>query len=998
MLRNATVLLFLALFLFSCDEESQDVEGGSTCSNDTDCSSGMVCQRGICQQESESECTDNDVDCDGSWVRVCQYGRWIRNMDCANLDKVCQNGSCQNQDVECEDNDVDCDGTWVRVCQHGEWLRNMDCANLDKQCKNGQCIDPMIDEDGDLEEEDPTDGDEELISCTDEPCCQNGQWMADTSTCSTGNSIPACTEERCTSNHECRPVVLENYCLMDNECYMDGQSHPENPCQACNATLNAWAAIDEGNVCNDDGNACNGVYTCHEGDCMISTPEVTCQASDECHLVGVCDARTGLCSDPFQADGTLCGSSDQCYQGVCVDCLNNAGCLDLADDGLECTGAVCDLANHLCEHDPSAHVGQSCGDSTDSECDHPDTCDAHGVCQPNYADSTTLCNDDGNACNGVYTCNQGLCDQSTDPVTCIAPEVCKLDGVCDPATGVCFYANQADGIDCGEDDFCYQGSCVECIEDSQCTNLPDDGLECTSPACDLDTHTCVHDGSKHIGERCGDDTENDCNQPDTCDANGICQSNHEPSTTSCMDENSCLEGGSCDGLGMCVDGTVCNGHGTCSESLCSCSSDYNGDSCEFWTKDFGTSVYEIANDTAMDSQGNVYLTGYFKSTISFGNTTLPCNGSSDAYLTKLGPDGIPLWAKRLGGANNDVGMGIAVDTEDNVIFTGYFEGNIIMNGEVVTSRGNSDIFVFKYNADGEYIWGKTFGSADSSAGGNGIALDSQNDLLLTGYFGGTIDFGGDETRVSNGDKDIFLLKLTADGETSWAWSAGGASEDSSNAVAVDAQDNIAITGYFSDTATFGDENLTSAGGTDIFISKFDGDGSNLWNENYDGGSTSHYDVNDYGRSCAFDSVGHVLVTGDSPGYPRLFLYSSDGSSLIWHKSFSDYGETQAVARKVLVDSQDRILITINCYDTNIGDGHTSYGGGVLARFLLDGTFDWLKHYGFSSQVFPMSMVWDKDENIVWTGRYIANTLTINEISISNEGDSDIFIAHLPIGN
>ena len=900
MLRITLAVLLLSLLLAACNEESQTIDEDKICNEDADCVSGMVCDNGVCRNESTADCDENDVDCDGSWARVCQNGGWIRTTDCANLDKICQDGECRSEAADCTDNDVECDGNWVRLCQDGTWVRNMDCSNLDKICRDGECRTQENDEDGDIEDEEPPqsdgddvedlcdcgpdnsdccdgchvlegsctpedanavagtcdgeiclidgclngydvsldrlscteatqpdgdepdgdepdgdepdgdepdgdepdgdepdgdgpdgdepdgdepdgdepdgdgpdgddsdgDADEELVFCTTEPCCQGGLWLTENSPCSTGNSIPACTNEQCSASHECLPTVIGNYCLLDGQCYQGGQINPENPCQMCDTTLNAWMAYNEGQVCNDDGNACNGVSTCQQGICVARTPAVTCQASDECHLVGNCDPQTGLCSQPLQVDGTLCGTSDQCYQGVCVDCLNNAGCQDLADDGLECSAKACDTLTHLCYHDLDAYVGQPCGSSTDSECDNPDTCNAQGICQTNYEASSTLCNDDGDACNGVSTCqqgrclvstpvvvcqasnechqvgtcdpssglcsnpmkengsscgtsdqcyqgqcvdclsdaacsdladdglectevvcnldthlcehnpsarvgeicgdapsnecyqastcntlgtcqvnakptgtlcnddgnlcngvsacNEGVCSQSTAPVVCPAPGECQLAGICNPTTGSCSYSNKADGTSCSSGEgFCYHGQCVECVMDSQCAGLPDDGLECTVPVCDPETHICVQDPSPHAGDLCGDGTENDCNKPDTCDANGICQPNYEPAATSCDGGNNsvCISGGACDGLGSCQDGIVCSGHGTCGSTGCSCSAGYKGDFCEFWTKSFGASGYDSVKDTALDSQGNIYLTGYFSNTVSFGSTS-----------------------------------------------------------------------------------------------------------------------------------------------------------------------------------------------------------------------------------------------------------------------------------------------------------------------------------------------------------------------------------------
>ena len=98
---------------------------------------------------------------------------------------------------------------------------------------------------------------------------------------------------------------------------------------------------------------------------------------------------------------------------------------------------------------------------------------------------------------------------------------------------------------------------------------------------------------------------------------------------------------------------------------------------------------------------------------------------------------------------------------DSSYITGNFQGTVDFGGGDVTSAGNTDIFVLKLNSSGTFQWVNTYGSTSSDAG-NGITVDSSGNAYITGYFQGTVDFGGGDV-TSAGNLDIFVLKLNSSG-------------------------------------------------------------------------------------------------------------------------------------------------------------------------------------------------------------------------------------------
>jgi hypothetical protein len=119
---------------------------------------------------------------------------------------------------------------------------------------------------------------------------------------------------------------------------------------------------------------------------------------------------------------------------------------------------------------------------------------------------------------------------------------------------------------------------------------------------------------------------------------------------------------------------------------------YNSSGSKQWTKQLGTSSYDMANGVATDSSGNVYVTGYTSGGLD-GNTSA---GEDDLFVVKYNSNGTKQWTKQLGTPSNETAWGIATDSSDNVYVTGSTRGGLDGN----TSAGHDDLFVVKYNSDG----------------------------------------------------------------------------------------------------------------------------------------------------------------------------------------------------------------------------------------------------------------------------------------------------------
>jgi hypothetical protein len=245
-----------------------------------------------------------------------------------------------------------------------------------------------------------------------------------------------------------------------------------------------------------------------------------------------------------------------------------------------------------------------------------------------------------------------------------------------------------------------------------------------------------------------------------------------------------------------------------------------------WVEHAGGTNVDEGHAIASDSQGNVYLTGIFRGTSTFGATGLTSNGYNDVFTAKLDAAGNWLWAARGGGDNGTYGdqaYGIAVDPSGNAYVTGYYYGIGSFGDSSFSNVGSHDMYVAKIDADGNWQWANHAGGTGTDTGW-GIAVDSEGKAFIAGDFQGTADFGS-IALTGPGYADIFIAALDQAGQWDWALQAGGSSNDYGMDAGLDAAGNIYLHGTYSSVAQFGPFSLTSSGSFDIFVAKLGTGGS-----------------------------------------------------------------------------------------------------------------------------------------------------------------------------
>jgi hypothetical protein len=248
--------------------------------------------------------------------------------------------------------------------------------------------------------------------------------------------------------------------------------------------------------------------------------------------------------------------------------------------------------------------------------------------------------------------------------------------------------------------------------------------------------------------------------------------------------------------------------------------------------------------------------GYFGGPVDFGGGPLTSAGGPDIFVAKFSASGAHVWSRGMGGTGQDTGLSIGVDSGGNVVVTGYFQGTVNFGGGSLSSAGATDIFLMKYSASGAHVWSKRFGGTSDDRG-TGVAVAGTGDVVVTGFFNATADFGGGP-QTSTGGGDIFLAKYSSTGTHTWSKVFGTSYGfgDSSSGVALDASGNIALTGSILGPVNFGGGPLAESGGYDIFAAKFSASGAHLWSKRF----LNNYD--DHGNAIVMDAGGNIIVVGD----------------------------------------------------------------------------------------------------------------------------------------
>lgn len=283
------------------------------------------------------------------------------------------------------------------------------------------------------------------------------------------------------------------------------------------------------------------------------------------------------------------------------------------------------------------------------------------------------------------------------------------------------------------------------------------------------------------------------------------------------------------------------------------------------------------------------------------------------------------WAKPINSTATR-GMAVVTDDDGNVYVCGNVAGMADFDpgsGTAISEvhAGTTNIFLMKYDADGQYQWHVAL-SNTGGAIAKGLALDGNGDLVMAGRYEASITFGPGAagTITSHGGMDCFIAKFTTSGQFVWVRGFGGTMGDEIHGLAIDAGNNIIVSGFFSSTVDFdpgpGVTQLQSQGGFDGFVAKYGPTGAFQWVRGVQGtGSARMWSV-------TTDNTGHIHALGHFTGqanvagaFPIESAGLTDGllcrfgpaGGAIWARTFG--GATNVTTERLLNDGAGQLFIT-----------------------------------------------------------------------------------------
>jgi gliding motility-associated-like protein len=350
------------------------------------------------------------------------------------------------------------------------------------------------------------------------------------------------------------------------------------------------------------------------------------------------------------------------------------------------------------------------------------------------------------------------------------------------------------------------------------------------------------------------------------------------------------------------------------------------------------------NDLALDVNNNIYVTGHFSGTADFdpgaGVFNLTCNGAiTDIFILKLDASGNFIWARSMGGPEEDKGSSVTVDPSGNVYCCGHYNQSADLDPgpgvcNVITS--NSTFFILKLNASGNFIWGKSMGFGDIfSYDDYKIHCDLSGNIYTTGRFDYTEDFDPGPAvynlTATGLYTDVFIQKLDSSGNFIWAKSIEGTVLEVCRSFVIDANNNIYTTGFFCGTADFdpgpGILNLSSIYSAG-FVQKLDADGNFLWAKFIGGDSASVFpgdidtDTNNnayvtgyFYDTIDFDPGPGVFNISPFENSTGMFILKLDTQGIFCWAKFMGGHDYFSVSNSIALDANNNIYTTGSFSDT-----------------------------------------------------------------------------------
>lgn len=386
-----------------------------------------------------------------------------------------------------------------------------------------------------------------------------------------------------------------------------------------------------------------------------------------------------------------------------------------------------------------------------------------------------------------------------------------------------------------------------------------------------------------------------------------------------------------------------------------------------WVTGYGSLTSDKTRAVAVDRAGNVYMAGESSGEATFGSISAPALGGMDSFVGKLSISGEPVWVRSFGGSKIDRAYGVVADSHGNVYVTGHFQSTDVQrDGKEVPNRGDYDIFLIKYDPEGRELWLRTAGGAGYDYG-HGIALDPNEDIVITGAIQGESHFGN--TRVNEGTtaRSIFAAKYNGDGDLKWVTASAGIG-GSGHGLGIDGKGFIYIGGSCGGIGNYGTvkiDALDKGGGVVLKLSP-SGEAERVTLLPGVGTTVHEICADESGRVWVAGmfkqrvQIGQTALTSSGPANSDGFCAALDtAGTVLWAHGL--HGEGVDYCLGVCTDGTGRAFFTGELSKEAVLAGQPLKSAGAtdifVAAFSPEGALQWTEVWGGEKGDNAYTMAW-----------------------------------------
>jgi hypothetical protein len=444
-----------------------------------------------------------------------------------------------------------------------------------------------------------------------------------------------------------------------------------------------------------------------------------------------------------------------------------------------------------------------------------------------------------------------------------------------------------------------------------------------------------------------------------------------------------------------------------------------------WATSSSGSNADYAHASCTDASGNIITAGEFLSNpLQMGTVTLNNSGGYDAYVAKYDPNGTVIWAQKIGGGGNESITGVSTDAAGNVYVVGTFNTQFLSVAPLPTiqnfTTSTYDIFVGCYNSAGVIQWLKGYGGALNESSGGCVYSNSLSCLYIGGNFYSTSfpigTFTLTNTDATGNKQDMFLARITG---TTVTWAKGTGSSNSNEGaqqLAIDSNSDLYYSGFIAPnslTTTIGTTMVTTYGGYDNIVGKYNAIGTPIWVKNW--GSTVNCTC-DFGGGISIDAANNIFLgtttngsaliagtftTPTSGAYDAFVVKTNSVGVFQWVTKIGALGDQYA--NSVTNDNNGNVFVTGSFSGTNVVVGSatlTNSAPGIstdifVIKLSATGATQWgLTAAGPNADESGSDITCDGFGNIFVSGNIYTSSVAFGTTTLISTGANDLFLAKI----